>query len=87
MLENKAVADDLEIQRQNNLRERMSEVREKVNRRRNEKDVHALKLMEFQQKTMRHAGEIRHENEMLKKKIAKKDKTYLRRAQEKRFEQ
>lgn len=64
----------------------MSEVREKVNRRRNEKDVHALKLMEFQQKTMRNASEIRHENEMLKKRMAKKDKTYLRRAQEKRFE-
>lgn len=67
-------------------RERLSEVREKVNRRRNEKEVHQLKLLQHQQSTQANADAVRAEGESIKKKAARKDKTYLRRAQEKRFE-
>lgn len=87
MIDNKAHKGDLEEKRLRALRERISEVREKVSMRRNEKDVHALKLLEHQEKTVKRAQEVRAEQEKITKQLAKKDKSYLRRAQEKRFEQ
>ena len=87
MMDNKAHKGDLEEKRLAAIRERISEVREKVNMRRNEKDMHAMKLLEHQVKTIKHAAEVRAEREMITKRMAKKDKSYLRRAQEKRFEQ
>lgn len=87
MMENKIEQENLARERQEKREMELQRARELVNEKRSEKEGARIKIQMVQERKKQEAEAIKELSRKCQKQIGKNEKKYLRRAQEKRFEQ